>query len=216
MKSNMNGKLLFKWIIASALGLGVGFVVSIQTGMLFEFGFNWEKHWNWTGQSVDQDALSYLSILLGWLLAGVILGWTQSLILRSYLKNVAHWILATVSGFGTAAVIMDWPLIAMGVLGSIPGPVEPLIFTVGGCTFAGIFQYLMLRRRGFNGYRWLLLWIIGLVAGVVPTGIIMMSFETLSISMSWPMELFVNGMIVAGTAALFSGKALFKVLSIGK
>ena len=213
MQPNINGRMLLRWIAANALGLGVGFVAAIQTEMLFKFGFDWEKHWNWTGQAVDQDVFSYVITLVVLLVAGVILGSAQALILRGRLNTVAPWILATVAGFVVCAVIIDWPLIAVGVLGSIPGPVEPFILTVGGCALASVFQFMMLRKAGIHGSKWLLLWIIGLVAGVVLTGVVIMSFESFAISIGWPLELFVNGFFVGGVAALLSGKALFVALA---
>jgi hypothetical protein len=94
-------------------------------------------------------------------------------------------------------------------LGAIPGPVEPIIVTVGGGSFAGIFQYLSLRRQGIYTPRWLLLWVGGLLAGIVPTALLMISLESLGLAPSWPLEVFLNGFIVAGVAAWISANAFF-------
>lgn len=110
-------------------------------------------------------------------------------------------------------IAIQWPLMALGVWGVIPGPVEPIIVTVGGASLAGIFQYLMLRRHGIHASKWLILWIVGLVASLVPMAILFMSLDKLNMSISWPTEVFVMGFIVAGVAALISGKSLFATLS---
>jgi hypothetical protein len=202
-------KQLLKWIFANGVGLGVGFVAVLQTGMLLEFGFDWRMHWNWIEKPAVQDATEYVSTLLSMLAGGTILGLAQAFILLGHSIPLNRWILATVAGFGVAAMIIDWPLIALGVLGAIPGPVEPIIVTVGGGSFAGIFQYLLLRRQGIYTPRWLLLWVGGLVAGIVPTALLMISLERLGLAPSWPLEVFLNGFIVAGVAAWISAKAFF-------
>lgn len=43
--------------------------------------------------------------------------------------------------------------------------------------------------------------------------ILFMSLDKLNMSISWPTEVFVMGFIVAGVAALISGKSLFATLS---
>ena len=201
------------WIVVNALGLGVGFVAALQTGMLIEFGFDWKMHWNWIEKPLAQDAMAYVTTLLSMLAGGAILGSAQALILRSRPMRVVHWILAAIAGFGVVAVTIDWPLIALGVLGAIPGPVEPIIFMVGGGSFAGICQYLTLRRQGNHAGKWLRLWLGGLVAGIVPLALLMISLEAIGLAPSWPLEVFLNGFIVAGVAAWISGKALFAAFS---
>jgi hypothetical protein len=203
---------LLVWISATALGLGLGFVAILQTGMLIEFGFDWKMHWDWIEEPVSRDARPYVATLMSFLVGGAVLGLAQALVVRS--RNVAEtgWLVATVTGFGVLAVIVEWPLIALDLLGIIPGPVEPIIATVGGATMAGIFQYLMLRRQGFSASKWLILWVVGLVASLVPMVILFVALDELNISISWPTEVFVNGFIVGGFAALVSGRALFATL----
>ena len=208
----MNASPLPRWTLANALGLAVGFVAALQVGMLFEFGFDWQLHWKWSGEPVNQSALSYLGVFAGWLLAGLLLGSAQALVLRPHLPRIKHWILATVAGFAACAAIFDFPLIAFGFLGAIPGPVEPLIVTVGGSSFAGAAQYLLLRKRGINASKWLLLWIGGLVASVIPTWGLFMSLSALGIPLNWPVEIFLSGFVAAGVAALVSATALFAAL----
>jgi hypothetical protein len=203
---------MIRWVVTNAIGLAVGFVAALQTGMLIEFGFDWRMHWNWIERPLAQNATEYVSTLLSMLAGGTILGFAQAFILLRHSIPINRWILATVTGFGVAAIIIDWPLIALGVLGAIPGPVEPIIVTVGGGSFAGIVQYLSLRRQGIVTPRWLLLWVGGLVAGIVPTAFLMIALEGLGLAPSWPLEVFLNGFIIAGVAAWISGKALFAAL----
>ena len=122
------------------------------------------------------------------------------------------WILATTAGFGLM-VVVAWPLLAAEILGRIPGPVEPIMATVGSCSVAGILQYLALRRQGIVASKWLVLWVGGLVADLVPTALLFMSFEGVELALSFPMEVFLSGFLVAGVAALISGGALFTAIS---
>ena len=203
----MKKEPLLKWTLANALGLGVGFVASQQTIMLFQYGLDFERHWQF-GQQPDRTLSTYAGILVGAIVLGLILGSAQALVLRSRLLRVGPWILATTAGFGlVVAVIL--PLLAADFWGRIPGPVEPIVITVGGGSLAGVLQYLALRRQGIVASKWLTLWIGGLVASFVPMALVFMSLEGLGLSLSWPMEVFVMGFIVAGVAAWISGRALF-------
>ena len=204
---------LLTWTSANALGLGLGFVAILQTGMLIELGFNWEMHWVWIEEPVSQDTKPYVSTLMGFLVGGFIFGSAQALFLRSRKVAVIGWIVATVTGLGVLAVVVDWPLIALGLLGILPGPVEPIIATVGGGTFAGIFQYLMLRSQGISASKWAIRWVVGLVVGLLPMVVLFITLEELNISISWPAEVFFSGFIVGGVAALVSGRALFRTLT---
>ncbi len=208
----MTEKPLVKWAFTNALGLGVGFVASLSMIMLIEFGFDFESYWApiAPGQSVG----AYAARLVGGLLVGLIFGGAQALILRSRLPRVVPWILATAAGFGLV-VAVQWPLMAVDIWGRIPGPAEPILITVGGGSLAGILQYRALRAQGIDASRWLVVWIGGLVASLVPTALFFMSLEGLHLSISWPLEVFFSGFSVAGVAALISGKALFATILDG-
>lgn len=206
----MNRESHFMWISANALGLGVGFLAALQTGMLIEFGFDTEKHWQFVPPS--QSGLVYASILGSLLVLGAIFGSAQTSILCSRSVRGARWILSTTAGFGLF-VAVEWPLLAANLWGRFPGPVEPiLILTVGG-SLAGILQYFALRRQGIHAPKWLARWIIGLVVSLVPTALLFVSLESLGASISWPLEAFLSGFTVGGVAAWISGKALFAALS---
>jgi pimeloyl-ACP methyl ester carboxylesterase len=102
---------------------------------------------------------------------------------------------------------------AAHVWGRIPGPVEPIVLLHGGGGLAGILQYLMLSRQGIHARKWMVLWIVGLVANLLPTALLFISLDKLGVSISWPAEAFLNGFMVAGVAASISGKALFAALA---
>ena len=78
-----------------------------------------------------------------------------------------------------------WPLAAARVLGVIPGPVEPILFTVVGGGLAGVCQYQALRRHRIPASRWLVRWIVGLVGGLVLAAAFFMSVEGAGIALGW-------------------------------
>lgn len=200
-----------KWTAANALGLGVAFVAYLQIGMLAKYGLDFERYWQWQEQAVEDSLVSYAGILVELVVAGAILGASQALVLRSHRLRVISWVLATALGFALLAAVF-WPLMAAGVLGIIPGPVEPILFTVGGCILAGICQYLVLRRQGIAASRWLLLWVVGVIGGLALTAAFFMSIEGLGFSLGWLLDVFFSGFWVAGVAALVSGSTLFSAL----
>ncbi len=209
----MDQKPLAPWVAANALGFGLGFVAVLQAGMLIDFGFDWKMHWRWIEQPPNQGAFEYLSVFVSMLAGGTVVGSAQALSLRSQTIPSRQWILSAVAGFGAIAIAVDWPLIAAGLLGVIPGPVEPIIVVIGGGGATGVVQYAMLRRRGVAAPKWLARWIVRLVAGFVATIAVMLSLEALDTSLPWATDVFVGGLVTAGVAAAMSGRALFDAIS---
>ena len=199
---------LIKWTFVNAFGLGIGFLVYLQLAMIIEHGFDTNKYWKWVPP--QQNFTTYFGILISALVGGAILGYAQSLVLRTKGVKSASWILATVIGFGLL-ILIDWPLLYTGDLGKIPGPVEPLIFTVGGCFLAGLIQYFLLKRQNIIAGKWQLMWILGLIVGIVLAGLFF-TFIGDPLEISWPLETFFSGFIIAGVASLISGKSLFFTL----
>ena len=177
--------------------------------MILRYGFDIEKYWQF-GQPWDFSLSEYVYQLISVLAYGSIVGGAQSLVIKTHNVNAFRWILATVIGF-CLLIVIEWPLLYMEV-GNIPGPVEPMIATVGGSIFAGIIQHFMLGKLGVNAGKWLLLWIIGLILSIIPTGLFF-TFIVEPIGFSWPLEIFFTGFLVGGVAAWISGKALFTTLS---
>jgi len=205
----MEKNQLLKWTFTNAFGLGIGFVLMLQTQMFLQYGLDFEKHWQFVPPK--QDIPTYFIYLICFLIGGAVLGCAQAIVLKARGIKPSSWLLATTIGFGLI-ILIDWPLLYSGQLGIIPGPVEPIIVTHGGGIFAGIMQYFLLRRLGLNAKKWLLLWMLGLIIGILPTGLFFI-FIGNPMGISWPMELFFSGFIPYGVAALMSGKALFLVLS---
>jgi len=200
---------LTTWVFANTLGFSVGFLAVLQTGFLLQFGLRTELHW--TPQALGQGVSIYARFV-GLLLGGALLGSAQALVLRRYSVRALPWILCTAAGFGLVVGII-WPLWAVDLWGHIPGPIEPIIITVGGGTLAGVLQSLLLRRSAYSISRWLTLWIIGLIVSIVPTALVFMLLEgPLNLSLSWPVQIALNGLLVGGVASLVSGKALLSAL----
>ncbi|MGH7572401.1 MAG: hypothetical protein ACREMK_11240 [Gemmatimonadota bacterium] len=208
----MENTFLFKWTAANALGLGVALVVFVTIQFPIKYGLDFERYWQWQEQAIENSLVSYAAMLLGLLVAGAILGASQILVLRSHGARVASWILATALGFALLTAVF-WPLTATGVLGIIPGPVEPILLTVVSSSLAGICQYLALRREGIAASRWLVFWVVGLIGGIVLTAAFFISLGGAGIVLGWILDVFFGGFWVAGVAALVSGNTLVSVLS---
>ena len=201
---------LATWAFANALGLSVGFLAVLQTGFLLQFGLRTELHW--TPQALGQGVSIYAR-LVGLLAGGALLGCAQTLVLRRHSVRVLPWVLCTAAGFGLVVAII-WPLWAANLWGHIPGPIEPIIITVGGGTLAGVLQFLLLRRQAVPAGKWLTLWIAGLVLSMVPTGLVFIVLQQLlRVPLNWPVQIGINGFMVGAFAALVSGKSLFVALS---
>jgi hypothetical protein len=181
--------------------------------MFVEFGLDFERHWQWQEQAVEASPVFYVTLLVALLVAGVIFGASQAVALRSHRVRVIPWILATAVGFVLLMAVFG-PLATAGVLGIIPGPVEPILFTVVGSSLAGVCQAL--RWQGIAASRWLVRWVVGLVVGLVPTAAFFLSVEGAGISLGWLLDAFFSGFWPAGVAALVSGSTLFSALSAAR
>lgn len=205
--SNHPNKFRMAWSLACGLGLGFGFLAALAPDLLEEAKTGIATA---PGNSIADFAMT----LTGWLAMGAVFGSAQAVVLRSRNVPIYKWIFVTVAGFGAAGVLIDWPLQAAGILGNIPGPVEPIILTHGGGFFAGFLQFLLLRREGISAGKWLGIWIAGLVASLIPAALFFIAIvESLDIILSWSAEIFLDGFIVGGVAALISAKTLFSALS---
>ena len=204
-----NGRL-GTWILVNFFAFGIATVATLQVAMFVEYGFDFDKHWAFLppGKSVG----AYAARVVGPLVGGLILGSAQAFVLRPRLRQVASWILATAAGFGVVGLML-WPFMAANIWGRIPGPVEPIVGTVGSCSVAGVFQHLVLRRRRAVSSKWLALWVVGLVASLIPTTLTFFLLEgPLRLSLAMPVEVFLSGFMVAGVAAAISGKTLLNAL----
>ena len=198
------------WILANFLAFGVATVATLQVAMFVEYGFDFDKHWAFLPP--DQSIGAYAARVIGPLVGGLILGSAQASVLRPSLRGVGSWILVTAAAFGVVG-LMIWPLMATNIWGRIPGPVEPIVGTVGSCSVAGVFQHLVLRRNRRISAKWLALWVVGLMVSLFPTALTFFLLEgPLGLSLPMPVEVFLSGFMVAGVAAAISGKTLFNSL----
>jgi len=205
-------KSYFKWVVATSLGLCVAFPTAMQVLRLIK-----HHQVSWVGDWVVEDAVVhgnvYLAQFFSLLVMGTILGASQSVVTRSYDVPVIPWILTTAAGFAALSAVI-FPLLHIGVWGNIPGPVEPLVITLGGCSLAGVFQYMELRRNQTRAAKWLGVWVVSLILGIVPTAVIFMTLEgPLGISINWPAQVALSGLLIGGFGALFSGQTFLKTLS---
>lgn len=200
------------WILANFFAFGVATVATLQVAMFVEYGLDFDKHWAFLPP--DQSMGAYAARVVGPLVGGLILGSAQAAVLRPALRRVAPWVLATAAGFGMVG-LMIWPLMAANIWGRVPGPVEPIVGTVGSCSVAGVFQHRVLRRWGRISAKWLVLWVVGLIVSLVPTALTFFLLEgPLGLSLAMPVEVFLSGFMVAGVAAAISGKTLFNALGV--
>ena len=200
-------KSYFTWIAATSLGACVGFLASLQVVTLIGFG-----KLTWVPELLS-GATGDLAIFVALPVYGTILGASQSVVTRLYGAPVVPWIVATAAGFFSVSLVII-PLLSAGIWGNIPGPVEPIIITVGGCSMAGIFQYIVLRQNQIRAGKWLGVWIGSLLLGLVPTAVIFMTLEdTLGIALNWPVQVALSGLLMGGFGALFSGQTFLNTLS---
>lgn len=96
---------------------------------------------------------------------GGVIGWLQAKVLGAREIRPRTWVLLTALGF--ASIFLFEGLRPGVVTGGHPAPIEPLLIGVGGGIFAGVYQWLYLRRRGVVATKWLGLWVAGLCAGAV-------------------------------------------------
>ncbi len=201
-------KSYFAWIAATSLGLCVGFPAAFLVQRLIK-----HHQLSWVGEDFVVHGNVYLAQFAALLVMGAILGSAQSFVTRSYSVPIMPWIAATAVGFITLLAVII-PLMYIEVWGNIPGPIEPLILTVGGCSLAGVFQYMVLRRNQIRAAKWLGVWVVSLILGIVPTAVIFMTLEgPLGISINWPAQLALSGLLIGGFGALFSGQTFLSALS---
>lgn len=182
--------------------MGLGFLAALLPAIL-------EEAKTGVNPPVGTSISDFLANLGGWLITGAIFGAAQAFVLRTTEIPVKKWIFATSCGFGIGAIVLDWPLQALELLGNIPGPVEPIVMTNGGGILAGVMQYFVLRSESISAERWILFWIVGLFLSLIPAALFfIVVFDVLSIELPWAIEVFVQGFIVAGVATLFSATQL--------
>lgn len=154
------------------------------------------------------------------LVFGAIVGAAQYLVLRRLLPRAWVWIVGTAVGFAVILVLES--IERHIVIGPTAGPVEPIMIVFGGGSLAGVFQWLYLRSHASADWRYLVLWIVGLVLGValaVPAmmGIGMLfgdavrRLEAAAPHLLWGIEIGLFGLTFGAMAGLISSYGLREV-----
>jgi uncharacterized membrane protein len=154
---------------------------------------------------------------------GSIVGWLQSRLLREDVPAL-HWVVATAMGF--VAILIFEIVEPHIVVGPHAGSLEPLMITIGGSTFAGLAQGLVLRQRGVRASRWLAFWIVGVVVGVgvAVAAVIGLEIATQGLvdrtltgvvaqAVSWSRMLLTFGLVTGAVAGAISARALSSSLA---
>lgn len=204
---------LRKWTAANSVGLCLGFL----------FFFPGEKFVELVVPAGSSDASFYRVHLIMHIvvlsLMGVTLGSLQAVVLSSRIRPAWPWVVAALLAF--AGITLFELIVPTIIVGDYPGPVEPIMIALGGGGLAGFLQWLYLRWLGINVSRWLAMWIVGIIAGILVAAIIitllglillpplekMFSKDTLAL-VSRIIWLVVYGGVVGATAGLFSHKGI--------
>lgn len=154
---------------------------------------------------------------------GAILGSLQAVQVHKYVPGFYRWI--GLSALGFLSVISLELIKRHLAIGPFAGPVEPILIVLGGGGMAGLFQYFYLRTRERHSVKWFLLWVGGLVIGIVVAVAILMgigrilttpiqALEASSPKLSLGIELSIFGGFAGAIAGLISGGALRDSLQI--
>ena len=224
------------WVAVTSVGFGLAFL-SFIPGMLVMDLFLPQGLTNMGSsampEALDPEALpawldlqtyrSWYRMHLGYhvvalVVFGSIVGWLQSRVLREYVP-VLPWVAATAIGF--VAILCFEILERHIVVGPHAGPSEPLMISIGGSTFAGLAQWLVLRQRGVLATRWLAFWIVGVVVGVgvAIAAVIGLEMATQGLidrtltgvvaqTVSWSGMLLTLGLVTGAVAGAISARAL--------
>ena len=224
------------WAAATSVGFGLAFL-SFIPGMLVMDMFLPPGLTNMGSsampEALDPDALpawldlqtykSWYRMHLGYhvlalAIFGSIVGWLQSRLLREDVPAL-HWVVATAMGF---VAILSFEIVEPHiVVGPHAGSLEPLMISIGGSTFAGLAQWLVLRQRGVRASRWLAFWIVGVVVGVgvAVAAVIGLEIATQGLvdrtltgvvaqAVSWSRMLLTFGLVTGAVAGAISARAL--------
>lgn len=154
---------------------------------------------------------------------GAILGSIQAYVLRKAIPSAWTWIGITALGFVS---IVAFELVQRHIIiGPFPGPVEPIMIALGAGGLAGIFQWFYLRKENYPSAKWLGLWIVGLMTGIILAAAVMiglsaligdaiMYLETNIPELAIGIELTIFGSIVGAVAGWFSSRSLKVSLGI--
>jgi hypothetical protein len=167
----------FRWLGLTLVGLVAGMIVFIVVG-------------SFLGEAGDNSPSAIFGIVLG-----VIFGTTFSLahwlFLRRYLAGLIPWIIATIIAFALAAAIVFGLLDGDAPDAAIPLKISHAMVVGSGL---GLAQWLVLRKKVEQAYRWIVFSIVGWVVGEI-TGILIAGIAGPPLDL---MALFLVGMALPG------------------
>jgi len=170
----------------------------------------------------------YLTLLTGhlllYLLVGTVLAGGQYKVLAFIIPNRIQWTFLTVLGL---ELILLGDLLYTGLsTGGVPGPFEPLLIGLGGGSLMAIMQYLYLRSLGIKKGKWVGLWILGILTGIVSSFACIFIYEYFFIDpikksvsplafvvMDWLSFILPYFTLIGFFAGLFSAKPLFAAIT---
>ncbi len=202
----MKNNFTLRWTLANALGMSLGFLSALQFLMFFQYGLDFDKHWQFdSGHEMSENARLIL-IGLGLTIFGAIFSSAQAIILNQYLPKVWPWVLYGALGYMVVLLII-WPFIS--IWGSIPGPVEPLTLVLGGTLFMLVLQWRYLKKQGVEPSRPILWFGAGFLLGLLP---VVLLFMFIWPNVPWGVDIAIMGVLMGGAAGLLSAKHFQKVL----
>ena len=194
--------------------MSLGFLTFLNFLFFLAFGLEFGNYWSEEATEGIENAeqLLRIGLAIGLPLAGAIFTATQTFALRNFGIRYWRWILAGPIGFLVPLLII-WPLTS--IWGDIPGPVEPLTIVGGGLVGTAACQWIMVKKNGKGGFKWLALWSIGLAIGML-VYVASYSFSDLVstlYSTSWATEVGVIGFLAGSFAAAMSGHTIYQSFS---
>lgn len=196
--------------------MSLGFLTFLNVLFFLAFGLEFENYWSDEAtESIEKERAEYLlrvGLAIGLPLAGAIFTVSQTLALRNFGIRYLYWILAGPIGFMVPMAII-FPITS--IWGDIPGPVEPLTIVGGGLIGTAAVQWIAVRKGRKGGFKWLLLWSIGLVLGMIVYVSTAWFSESVwkTYATSWATEVGVIGFLTGSMAAATSGRMLYRLLS---
>ena len=149
--------------------------------------------------------------LVGLAVFGTIVAFCQVVALRRLLPSPARWILAGASGFALVVAVIT-PLYWTAVWPS-PLPFEPIVITLCAGAFSAALQWLAVRKIASRPFRWLVLWVVGMAAGIFVGALVMMLIDNLKLKIPFGPDMGIFGLIVGAVAGTISGSAILSMLS---
>jgi|SRR5687767_13527449 len=188
-------RLLHSWILTNAVGFAAGFGLFLSISELIIGNKNMTS--------------AFLGHFIGLMVFGIILAFSQSLVLNRQNIKTLKWIVSGALGF-TLVMLVIWPLYLTKIWPA-EGPIEPLIISLVSCTFLGLMVYIFYRKDLAGTGYFLIMWIIGAIAGIVISALLMI-FIISKLGLPFIAEMAVFTLITGAIAGLISGGSIKRLI----